>query len=173
VFGLDMFKGLGPSLLAGWVLMPGVVADGPSESIRNLCRLIVGAFAVVGHNYPVYIGFRGGKGVSTSFGVAVGVWPELTVAAVLSFLTWAAGLGLTRMSSVGSLSGAVLFPVYVAAATAWSGASLAARWPFMVFAVAVAGLVVARHRANIARILSGTETRVVSGSGGEAHAPHR
>lgn len=163
VFGLDALKGLVPSLVAGWVLMPGVLAEGPSESVRNLCRLMVGVCAVVGHNYPLYLGFRGGKGVSTSFGVAVGVWPELTVPAIASFLTWVAGLGLTRMSSVGSISGAVLFPVYLLLATLWSGASFSGRWPFFAFAVAVAAMVVAKHRANIARILAGTETRVVSG----------
>ncbi len=173
VFALDALKGLAPSLLAGWILMSSVLPEGPSEPIRNLCRLLVGAMAVVGHNYPVYIGFRGGKGVSTSFGVAAGVWPELTVPAVLSFFTWVMGLALTRMSSVGSITGAILFPIYFVLATVWSGASLMNRWPFMVFAIAVAAMVLARHRANIARILAGTETKVVGESEQAPASPSR
>jgi glycerol-3-phosphate acyltransferase PlsY len=69
------------------------------------------------------------------------------------------------MSSVGSISGAILFPAYVVATTLWSGASLRDRWPFLVFAVTVSIMVIARHRANIARILSGTETKVVRATG--------
>lgn len=170
VFGLDLVKGLVPSLVAGWVLTSG--ADGSasfSPAWRDLCRLAVGVLAVVGHNYPIYIGFRGGKGVSTSLGVALGVYPELTVPAVACFFVWAAGLGLTRMSSVGSITGAVLFPVFYFVWSRWRGESLPDRWPFLTFTIAIAIMVLWRHRANIARILAGTETKVI-GSGEAARS---
>ncbi len=163
-FILDMLKGLVPTVFAGWILFRGATADGSSESIRNLLWLISGLCAVLGHNYPVFLGFRGGKGVSTSLGVALGVYPALTVPAAMSFVVWALGLALTRMSSVGSISGAILFPLFFAVVVWWNGGSLADQWPFLVFSIGVAGLVVGRHRANIARILAGTETRVVRAS---------
>ncbi len=171
VFGLDMLKGLLPSLLAGWALSPDFVAAGPSMSTRQICRLVVGLLAVVGHNYPLYIGFRGGKGVSTSLGVTLGVYPEFTLPGLCCFVVWALGLGLTRMSSVGSISGAVLFPVFYILWSILQGWKLADRWPFLGFALLLASLVVSRHRANIARILDGTETKV--GGDGERAATAR
>lgn len=155
VFGLDMIKGLIPSLAAGWLI--------PSDAdpvTRDLCRLGVGLLAVVGHNYPIYIGFKGGKGVSTSLGVALGVYPEFTLPGIICFFVWAAGLGLTRMSSVGSMAGAVAFPILYVIWSRGRGEVLADRWPFLGFAVGIAVMVLWRHRANIARIIAGTETKV-------------
>lgn len=160
-FILDMLKGLVPTVMAGWLLWMASVGDQP-ESIRSLCWLLSGLCAVLGHNYPVFLGFRGGKGVSTSLGVALGVYPALTLPAVFSFVVWALCLALTRMSSVGSICGAILFPVFCILLAWRQDGDLIDRWPFLLFALIVAGLVVGRHRANIARILAGTETRVVS-----------
>ena len=160
-FVLDMLKGLVPTLVAGWVLAGGPTVSGPSESIRSLCWLLAGLCAVLGHNYSLFLGFRGGKGVSTSLGVALGVYPALTLPAIFSFVVWALCLALTRMSSVGSISGAILFPVFCIVSAWRQGGAMMDRWPFLLFAFVVAGLVVGRHRANIARILTGTETKVV------------
>ena len=153
-FILDMLKGLVPTLFAGRLLV------GP-EPTRSLCWLVAGLCAVLGHNYPVFLGFRGGKGVSTSLGVALGVYPMLTLPALLSFVVWVIGLALTRMSSVGSICGAILFPVFYVLLVWKLGAALMDRWPFLAFAFTVAALVLVRHRANMARIVAGTETRVV------------
>ena len=126
---------------------------------------------MLGHNYPVFLGFRGGKGVSTSLGVALGVYPALTLPAILSFVVWVLCLALTRMSSVGSICGAILFPVFCVLLAWRQGGAMMDRWPFLLFAFVVAGLVVGRHRANIARILAGTETRVVRSPSHQASAP--
>lgn len=155
VFGLDMIKGLVPSLIAGWA-----ISTEGSPVTRDLCRLVVGLLAVVGHNYPIYIGFKGGKGVSTSLGVALGVYPEFTFPGLICFFVWAGGLGLTRMSSVGSMAGAVAFPLLFVVWSRWRGEVLADRWPFLAFSMGIAVMVLWRHRANLARIASGTETRV-------------
>lgn len=160
-FILDMLKGLLPTIFAGWLLSEWAGVGGRFESMRSLCWLLSGMCAVLGHNYPLFLGFRGGKGVSTSFGVALGVYPALTLPAVFSFLVWVLGLALTRMSSVGSLCGAILFPVFYLLLAWRHGGPLMDRWPFLMFAFLVAGLVVGRHRANITRILAGTETKVV------------
>jgi len=160
-FILDMLKGLMPTVLAGWLIAKSASVASSSESVRSLCWLLSGMCAVLGHNYPVFLGFRGGKGVSTSLGVALGVYPALTLPAILSFVVWVLGLALTRMSSVGSISGAILFPVFYVLLEWRKGSPLMDHWPFLLFALAVAGLVLGRHRANITRILAGTETKVV------------
>ena len=103
--------------------------------------------AVLGHCFPVWLGFRGGKGVATFFGVWLALaWPAaLCLAAV-----WLVPVTLTRISSAGALAASVLSP-----AVAWLLVS-----PAMAgLAVPLAGLVVWRHRENIARILAGTENR--------------
>ena len=170
-FILDMLKGFAPTIIAGRILNDSeIVTDAPA-SIRSLCWLLSGMCAVLGHNYPVFLGFRGGKGVSTSLGVALGVYPALTLPAILSFVVWALGLALTRMSSVGSICGAILFPVFCILLAWRQGGAMMDRWPFLLFAFVVAGLVVGRHRANIARILAGTETRVVRSPSQQASSP--
>lgn len=159
VFGLDLLKGLIPTLVGGLLL--GSIAPGEApETTRMICRLIVGLTSILGHNYSPFLGFRGGKGVSTSLGVALGVYPDLTLPALFSFVIWVIGFGLTRMSSFGSLSGGVLFPMFYLLALRVRGESVSDHWPFAAFTVVVAVLVVVRHRANIARIMAGTETRV-------------
>lgn len=163
VLGLDMLKGLLPTL-AGGFLLPHFAAD-VSGPMVMIARLVVGFSAILGHNYSPFLGFRGGKGVSTSLGVALGVYPDLTVPAVFSFFMWVAGFGITRMSSFGSILGGVTFPVFYLLVLYYRGQHAADHWPFVAFSVLVAVLVVVRHKANIARILAGTETRVYRGGG--------
>ncbi len=169
-FILDLLKGLIPTILAGWLMIEWAIVGDRSEPIRSLCWLLSGLCAVIGHNYPLFLGFRGGKGVSTSLGVALGVYPALTLPAILSFGVWALGLAWTRMSSLGSICGAILFPVFYILLAWRQGGAMMDRWPFLLFAFAVAGLVVGRHRANIARILAGTEARVVRSPSNQASA---
>lgn len=164
VFGLDLLKGLLPTLVGGWVL-GSIAPDAASETTRMVCRLLVGLTSILGHNYSPFLGFRGGKGVSTSLGVALGVYPDLTYPALMSLGLWVVGFYVTRMSSVGSLAGGIFFPVLYMLALRWRGETVAEHWPFVTFAMLVAFMVVVRHRANIARIVAGTETRVVRGNG--------
>ncbi|MBI1827797.1 MAG: glycerol-3-phosphate 1-O-acyltransferase PlsY [Planctomycetes bacterium] len=159
VFLLDMLKGLIPTLIAGHLLKE-VVPSGEFATWRDVCWLLTGIACVLGHNYPMYLGFRGGKGVSTSMGAALGIYPDLTAPAIASFFVWCAGLAATRMSSVGSLCAAILFPVFCFILGPSNGRSLAQRWPMLAFALLAAVMVVVRHRANIRRILAGNETRV-------------
>ncbi|MFC0101551.1 glycerol-3-phosphate 1-O-acyltransferase PlsY [Sphingopyxis terrae] len=110
--------------------------------------MIAGAAAMIGHCYPVWLKFRGGKGVATLLGLALALaWPiGLVFAAV-----WLGTVLLLRISSLGGMAGAVAAPV----------AALALGYP--VYAVGLAGLAVIvlwRHRENIARLRAGTEPRV-------------
>lgn len=164
VFALDLVKGLAPTLAAGF-LLPRFASD-ISMPVLMMARLAVGFAAILGHNYSPFLNFRGGKGVSTSLGAALGIYPDLTIPAVLSFFVWVAGFGITRMSSCGSILGGIAFPIFYIFLLLRGGGTIRAHWPFVGFSVLVAVLVVVRHKANIARILAGTETRVYRGGGG-------
>ncbi len=160
VFGLDLVKGLVPTLGMGMLLSQGWAMTEMTEAVRDVCWLGVGICAVFGHNYSPFVGFAGGKGVSTSLGVALGIYPDLTIPAGCCFLVWVLGISITRMSSVGSILGGVMFPVlYVALAGRLDG-TREVRGVLLVFTLVTAGLIVVRHRANIARIASGTEPRI-------------
>jgi glycerol-3-phosphate acyltransferase PlsY len=163
VFALDALKGLVPAVVGSWLLSRKFGTD--EEVTFAIARLLVGLCAILGHSYCPYLGFRGGKGVATSLGVCLGTSPELTVPAAVGFGVWAAGFGLTRVSSVGSLSAALSFPVLVICRTVLGGRDLASAWPYLAFATVVAGLIIVRHRANIVRLLSGTESQFRTGSG--------
>jgi acyl phosphate:glycerol-3-phosphate acyltransferase len=134
---LDMAKGLAAVLIA-WRLWPeaaGFAALG----------------AVLGHCFPVWLKFRGGKGVATLMGVALGLaWPIGLAYAV----TWLGMLAITRVSSLSGMSAAVVAPL---AALAIGRAELA---PVL---AALAVLVLWLHRANIARLRAGTEPKIGSG----------
>ncbi len=110
--------------------------------------LIAGLSAVLGHLFPVWLGFRGGKGVATGFGMLfAAVWP----AGVACALVWLAVARVVRISSAGALSAFVVAP---GAAYVFGGARVA------VVILMVTLLVVWRHEANIRRLLAGTEPRM-------------
>jgi glycerol-3-phosphate acyltransferase PlsY len=110
--------------------------------------LVAGAAAGVGHCFPVWLGFRGGKGVATFLGTLLAAaWPV----GLLAVATWVAAAALSRISSVGALAAAALAP-------GW--ALLLGRTDVAALAAVLALLVVLRHRANIARLRAGTEPRI-------------
>jgi len=118
--------------------------------------------AVVGHVFPVWLGFRGGKGVATALGVMLALAPLSGLGITLVFLIIVL---LTRYVSLGSIAGAICFPVFGIYAAA-------VRTPMVVFGfIFIAALVIAKHRANIRRLLNGTESKFGSGDGvGKASA---
>ena len=100
--------------------------------------------AVLGHIFPVYLGFRGGKGVACAFGVFLILAPK---AALLGLLFYLQTLWLTRISAVGSLTAALAI-----VAMAWADPDVP--FPYVVLAAAVAGLIWERHRGNLERVLA-------------------
>jgi glycerol-3-phosphate acyltransferase PlsY len=121
-------------------------------------QAVGGLAAVAGHDWPVFAGFRGGRGVGTSFGVLLGMNP--LVALVLLLVGVAIAL-VTRYMSVMSISGAVL------AAAVFTGLAAAGVLPvaYAVYTVLAAALAVVLHRENIQRLLAGTEPKI--GRGGK------
>jgi len=142
---LDIAKGAVPV----WLVPAAPVADrfpgGP-----ELCAIAVGLAAIAGHVWTFLASFRGGKGVATTAGVLLALAPGAFGVFVLVFF---ATLALTRYVSLGSILGAIAFAIALAAGGAgWTS-------PRMIFGVAAAVLVIARHRENLARLARGTERR--------------
>jgi glycerol-3-phosphate acyltransferase PlsY len=154
-FVLDFAKGLLPTLAAGFLL-------GDIQGATGLwARLVVGCAAVVGHIFPVYLRFKGGKGVATSFGVAIGLWPYYTLCAGVVLLVWIIILLIWRYVSLASLVASVAFPVVlVLSITFIPGWEMATLWPLLIVAIFIPVLVFIRHRENLSRLRTGTENKV-------------
>ena len=143
---LDAFK--------GWLPVVLVLAWGPAQGLGPEVAALAGLAAFLGHLYPVFFGFAGGKGVATAVGVVIGVHGTLALATVLTF---AIILYFSRYVSLASMVAAVFAPVFyllgdgvVWQATATEVLSL------LVMAI----LLVWRHRENIHRLLAGTESKL-------------
>ena len=112
-----------------------------------------GLFAILGHLYPVYFGFRGGKGILTSIGIIAVINPLVFVGLLIIGLPL---ILLTKIVSVGSLAGAVCYPILTLLVDSFQGGI---SWLDFSFSVVIALLVIWMHRANIKRLLNGTENR--------------
>lgn len=150
---LDAAKGIGPVLLAD-VVVPD---DSPfTPHVRFGCGLL----AIMGHVFPIWLGFRGGKGVATALGVVAVLAPLNTLLAFVGFaITVACGRYVALASVVASLVFAAAHFVRLHgapfSAENWSGSS---------FALLVPLLIIVRHRGNLARLWAGTEPRFTFGS---------
>ncbi len=113
--------------------------------------LLAGLMAVIGHNWPVFFGFKGGKGVSSTVGVMLCTFP--VAAAVCDVLTIAL-IALTRYVSVGSMFMVTLFAVLVSVFYSQGN------WFVIAWAVVLAVMCIVRHHANIGRLIHGTENRL-------------
>jgi glycerol-3-phosphate acyltransferase PlsY len=156
-FVLDVLKGLLPMLaIIRLVSSPLGIAE-------LFLWLAVGCAAILGHIFPVYIKFKGGKGVATSLGVALGLWPYYTICASFAFVVWTAVVLLSRYVSLASIAASVAFPVALILAIALTpGWNFADLWPLLTAATAIPLMVILRHRENIKRLIAGTESKVFS-----------
>ena len=156
-FLLDLLKGLVPMLVAGIL----IEMANPTPGLLSLW-LAVGCAAILGHIFPLYLKFKGGKGVATSLGVALGLWPYYTICAALAFAIWAAVVLLWRYISLASIAASIAFPVALILAIVltpdWNFANL---WPLLAAAIAIPVMVIVRHRENIKRLIAGTESKVL------------
>lgn len=152
VFALDFLKGVAAALWVG--LLP---ADPAHDAWLGLIGLTA---AILGHSYSCFIRFRGGKGVATTLGGAIALMP---VAALISVVVWLVLFYSTRYVSLASIGLAVTLPVAVFFLNGIS--------ELFGFAVLLALFVVIRHRANVGRLLRGTENRFVKKPASDAAAP--
>jgi glycerol-3-phosphate acyltransferase PlsY len=153
-FVLDVAKGFVPALAAGVLL--GATSGLPSALVQA-AWLAVGFAAIAGHVFSFYLKFRGGKGVATSLGVVLGMYPFMTFPGLVALALWLVVTLTSRYVSLGSVAAAVAFlPLFAA----FNCARFAALWPLATFIAAMAALILVRHRANIARLLAGTENKI-------------
>ncbi len=138
---LDAAKATVPVFICGWILR-----DHPR---REWMQAAVGVAALCGHVFSVFLRFHGGKGVATTVGCLLALEPE---AALLGLLAFAVAYRLTRISSVGSLSAVLLFPLWLHLCHA-----SAPTWAFTCFALF---LILLRHEGNIRRLLRRQERKV-------------
>ncbi len=142
----DAAKGAAAVLLATSLVSPAAGA-------------VAGAAALLGHSFPVWLGFRGGKGVATFFGILfAAAWPVGLAAGA----TWLAVAAVSRYSSLAGLAAAALAPAYFLIGYGWKTSAF---W----LALAMALLIFIRHRANIGRLISRTEPRI-GGAGAQTEA---
>ncbi len=133
----DLLKGLVPVVVARLLGLPDT----------TVAAVALAAF--LGHLYPLFFQFRGGKGVATAGGAIIGLAPLVAAAALT---TWAVMAMLFRISSLAALTAATLAPLYAYL--------LGGRWATVLVLATMAALLIWRHRANIQRIMRGTESRI-------------
>lgn len=140
VFLLDAAKGLIAVLL---------IAPWSWPDPTGIERLACGLAAVVGHNFPMFLGFRGGKGVATTIGVMMGTMPSI---AALTGVIWAISFAIGRYVSLSSLIAIAVMPI----------AQLVQHHPAqeVSLGIGLSALILARHHGNIRRLCEGTERRV-------------
>jgi glycerol-3-phosphate acyltransferase PlsY len=147
-----------------------MILPGAQQFVAQLLHVITGLMAILGHNYSPWVGFKGGKGMATSAGVLLGLFPLFGV--LLLALVWLGLFLATRYVSVASIGAAAALPLVThlgarfhhvnndrTLPTLWQ----AGTWnkPLFAFTLAIAILAIWKHRANIRRLLAGSEHRFV------------
>ena len=161
-FALDVLKGMVPMLVTMFFTRTLSNQSQTEKVILLLLWLAVGCGAILGHIFPIYVKFRGGKGVATSFGVALGLWPYYTICASFGILVWVAVVLIGRYVSLASIITSVTFPlVLILAIILMPGWDFISLWPLLIAATAIPLMVIIRHRENIKRLLAGTESKIL------------
>ncbi len=143
-FLVDLLKGVVAALICGFfVSLVGAKID------YDMGACVGGAFAILGHNWPLYFGFKGGKGVLTSFAVLVVLAPLSALCALGVFILIVA---VSRHVSLGSILAAITLPVWI-----WLFVGIA---PVFYLGLFAAVLLIGRHHANIGRLIRGTESKL-------------
>lgn len=148
VMGVDIFKGWAATSLAGLLVLWGAI---PEDQLI-LFKIIFGVVAVIGHIFPVYVGFKGGKGVATLMGMVLAVHLPAALICLGIFIVM---LLLTHYVSLSSMTAASCFPVLLLLPYFKPEEPL-----LLIFAVLIALLVIWTHRKNITRLLQGVESKV-------------
>ena len=159
-FFFDAGKGFLPTLLIS------LLAHSWPE-LPKWAPLLTGIAAMLGHVFPVYLKFKGGKGVATSFGVILGIWPLFTLAGLAAAGVFMVVFMIWRYISLASLAGAGTFPIFVFL-LGWSDQKILFTrphlpWsdliPLLAAATLISLLIIYKHRSNIQRLIAGTELK--------------
>jgi len=174
-FILDVAKGFAPTFFGGlWMgcLDPhwqSEILTIPAPT-QQFLWIGVGIAAILGHMFPLYLKLRGGKGVATAFGVMMGIYPFLTWPVFGALLVWIIIVRIFRMISLASILAAFSLPIWLLISRIPRDADIESShnlitesqkvWPFFIITIALALLILLRHRTNISRILKGTEPTI-------------
>lgn len=140
IFACDAIKGAFGVWLGGYLLAV------------PLALVLGGIAAIIGHNWSIFLGFKGGRGVATGLGVIAMLVPTITA---IVFATWAVIVYLTRYVSLASVIAAACVPIWMIV--------FGEQTEIIVFGVIAAIFVIVRHKANIIRLMNGTESKIKSG----------
>lgn len=157
-FFLDLAKGLVP--VVGYRLTLLALAIEPTGTNELLKWLAVGVAAVLGHVFPVFLKFKGGKGVATSAGALLGYWPVLTVPALAVTVVWFVVTKATAYVGLASVIAAAVLPLFVVAFALMLGYPRDEIIVYGSVSALLAAVVIFRHRTNLARLKAGTEGKV-------------
>ena len=148
VFALDFLKGFVAVTVIELLQYDELI--GPNDIINLKIAAVVAA--VLGHIFPIFAGFRGGKGVATLVGAVTGIYPP---AILLCFGVWIVVLMISHYVSLSSMIAGCCFPVFTLISPKVNGSV-----PFVVFSFAIAVLLIFTHRKNIKRLREGTESKI-------------
>jgi glycerol-3-phosphate acyltransferase PlsY len=156
VFLLDVMKGALPMLIASMLLLN----ESNHDSITYILWLTIGFATILGHMFPPWLKFKGGKGVATGLGVLFGLWPYYTLCGAIVFVVWIVIFLVTKYVSVASILSTVCFPIiYVIIGINRGWDPFGKQLPLFVYAMVVGLMIVYKHRTNISRLMAGTENR--------------
>jgi glycerol-3-phosphate acyltransferase PlsY len=148
VLVIDLAKGwVATAVIAPWVMPPGVVPPTAAEFVDWRVP-VCGIAVMLGHVYPLWYGFRGGKGVATLLGAVLGMSTWLVLLMILTWLVAVVAFGYVGLASI---LGAVSLPLAIALTSPST--------PLLVFGILATLLIIYTHRSNIARMRAGTESR--------------
>lgn len=152
-FVLDAVKGAGAVLFAGWLAGSAGIAPDNSSVLHNLPRALGGMAAIIGHDWPIFLKFQGGRGVVPTMGAVLVVAPlAIGGAALVGFTT----IAISRFVSLGSILGAFTLALIIIALYVMKGLPQ----EFLLFGVVSSLLIILQHKDNISRLVHGTERKL-------------
>jgi acyl phosphate:glycerol-3-phosphate acyltransferase len=151
VFAADILKG------ALCVALADVFSRQFAPDQVTIAKILAAIFAVLGHNFPVWLGFKGGKGIATSAGVMIALFPVWVFLCAL--VVWVSSFQITRYVSVASILAAISLSLSTFVLALLGRCD----WLLVAVAVAMTTLAIWRHKSNIARLLAGTEKKFEKG----------
>ncbi len=154
VFIFDVIKPIISISIAKVLIFIGSSVPAESLELAYELAILLSAFAtILGHDYPIYYGFKGGKGIATSLGAILYIeWPIGVVCLLFALVLIIA----SRMVSLGSIISALLYPVLVLV----NGTAMTYTLPYFIFACSLCVFALIKHRSNITRLLNGTENKI-------------
>lgn len=159
VFALDFMKGFVASFFVSayaWQLFEGPLSP-PNWDVDAFLKITCGVMAVIGHMFPLFARFKGGKGAATACGMLFGIEPiSISISAGIFVLT----ILFTRYVSLASILGSFFYPINLLILRFYFGMEKTVDWSIVVFGAIIATCIIYKHKSNINRLLNGTENKV-------------